>query len=739
MIQLFLERALNVSSAELPRVLYGWALRFIFSFGEIIGWTVVIAVAVSRFSIETLPIVFLGRAIFTIIGMMFFSVLIDRITARQILALNSLFAGVTLFAAFYNFSNGVVFLILALIASGMFLSQISIIISNYLEDFFTPREAERVVPLIESSETIGGILGGILLATLPFSELSGNILFIWIGTFGLFVALLYAFQPRLPFYLRKLDEESHEKYKPRFNWNAIVKSVSEIRRVPFLQILLTVLIFHWVIAHFIEFLYTKAVDESVHVVNEAEHGASLVHGLGALHIFLHGSALMVELFVSSKVLKALGNFAGFMVHVVLTLLSSISLLFGFGFTTAVLARNNFEMTTIIQRNAYETAYYAFRYGTLRSLREFFEGVVYPGATIIGTLLIIGIEHFFLEGHLMYVIPFMLVSLTLGMGLFALQLQKRFTEMTVQNLYSSIPIAQHHAVEIISQKGHGDSFEHLARLFQKYDDVPLKKKVLSSIAALGNVKAAEFLLEVACSGDAFSIFALKALVELGGSLRRTKASDAIRGPVSTGLQSLLEKSPDENVQLLALKGLAQYDPRLIEQYLDSPRPILQAEAAVQLWQMNLHKRKIRRLVHSFLKAGDKDAYRALAHMVGSIPLKQVKGALMPHHSSDDDELRLLSLYCLVKSNHFRELPTLMNLLLYGNEVIFTHGIQLIQRLNVMQKRKVAHALMPIAQLEQLPRTKEGKLMLDRAGALYEACDAYDEKAYLSSLVPVYSAS
>ena len=43
-------------------------------------------------------------------------------------------------------------------------------------------------------------------------------------------------------------------------------------------------------------------------------------GLGSLHIFLHSSALFVELFVSARILKSLGTFAGFVVHVVVTIL-----------------------------------------------------------------------------------------------------------------------------------------------------------------------------------------------------------------------------------------------------------------------------------------------------------------------------------------------------------------------------------------------------------------------------------
>lgn len=740
MIQYFFERTFNVSPSELPRVFYGWALKFFYRLGYIIGWTVVVEATVTRFSIGSLPIIFLGLAFFTIVGMMFFSVMVDRVSAKQLLNLNVFFAAATLLVAFLNYQNSTAFIVLVLVAAGMFLSQISIILSNYLEDFFTPLEAERLVPTIESSETVGGILGGILLASAGFSGLGEYLILFWVGSLGVFAFVMNIIYPRLPFYLEKLDRESHEKYHSRFGWNSIVKSVDEIRKVPFLQILLTVLVFHWIIANFIEFLYTKAVDESVHVVTDAEHEASLTQGLGSLHIFFHSSALFVELFVSSRILKSLGTFAGFMIHVVVTILSAFSLLFGYGFVSALLARNNFEMTTIVQRNAYETSYYAFRYGTLRSLREFFEGIVYPASTIIGTLLIIGIELFFVESDLMYVVPFMLVSLSLGMGLFALQLQKRYTHMTIQNLYSSIPIAQYHAVEIISRKGYKQSLDHLMRVFKRSHDSTLKLKIIASLSSLGDIKAVHFLLVLLKSSDArYCADALRSLRSLGQSLQRTKMDDEVRGVVSERLKSFIAHQSGQNLQLLALRALVPYDALSVADYLETGSSLLRAEAAIQLWGMNLERKKILHLVRTFLHSRDKEHFHALAHMVGEIPVRDIQKALEKYPSSDDEELRLVSFYSLIKANKFRYLPGLINLLLYGNEVIFEQGVELIQRLNSGQKRKVAHALMPITQLEQLPRTDAGKRMLHRVSEVYDACDAHDERAYLSSLVPAYSVS
>ena len=43
-------------------------------------------------------------------------------------------------------------------------------------------------------------------------------------------------------------------------------------------------------------------------------------------------------------------------------------------------------------------------------------------------------------------------------------------------------------------------------------------------------------------------------------------------------------------------------------------------------MNLHRRKIKRFIHSSLHSQDKERYRALAHMVGKIPIRDIQKVL-----------------------------------------------------------------------------------------------------------------
>lgn len=686
----FVQSVVKVSRDELPRVLYAWALRFFLKFGQIVGWTVVIAVTVTRFSIHLLPVILLAQALFTVAGALLFSVIINRFKGSQILLMNVGFAAVLLLFAFFYYEHDLVFTVFSLLANGIFLSQVSIILSNYSEDFFTPLEAERIVPTIESADTIGGILAGLLLASATFSDLGSVMMLVWVGCLAIFLFILFLVKPRLPIFLRELERNSPAVHSPNLSWNAISKSIDEIRKVPFLQILLTVLLFHGVIAQFIEFLYTKAVDESVHLAGHGDHETSLTHSLGILHVFLHGTALIVEFFVSSRILRSLGTFAGFLIHVVMIFFSGIAMVFGFGYLTAVLARNNFEITTIIQRNAYETSYYAFRYGTLRSLREFFEGIILPIAAILGTLLILGIEHFFLEEHLWAVIPFFLVSLALGMGVFAFQLQRHYTNMTIQNLYSDIPIAQHHAIEIISQKGHTGSFEHLKKIFDSTSSYEVQQKIVCSMGCLGGEKVAEFLAMLLRSEKA-NLYrnVLDSCQELGKMLNRSASGKRIRLLLRQSLITFLDREDVSlDVRAHALSTLSFFDHDALVSYLVSDSWLLRAVAAVDLWKSNLHREKVERV----LRLSDmEDNVLTLLYFVGRVRSRKFMRVFEALAASQDLENELIGKLGLFQFGERSVLQDLVNLLLSGNEVIFKKGLGLMHYMPSRFKNKIIYAL------------------------------------------------
>lgn len=479
---------INIFSKEVNKTYYSWLIKLIFRIGIIIGWTSIVAVFISHFGISRLPFLFMIQSIFTIVGMLAFSFLVERFHIKTLITISCFLASIMFFLAALFHQNQTLFFVFSIFGYGVFVPQIAIFSSNYIEDFFTPWECEKVAPILESSETIGGIVGGIFLATLPQAFAGYKVLYIWIFSLFAFLAVLYIFSP---------NEDTSVIVHHRLNTKSLQKSLTEIRRVPFLQALLLVFVVQWIITNLLEFQFTRVVDSSIGAISSvAQHEASLTHNLGSLQIILNFTILLVEFLAGSRILKVLGTFGGFLLHAIVTFLSFISLFFGFGYFSTILARNNFEITTIVHRNAYEASYFALRHGTQRAVREFFEAFLMPLAVIISTTLLIFVESFFVEGDDLAVVRLLLLFLALAMVFFSYYLKGTYTSLAKDLLRSTEIHSKMHGIEILSQKGHQNSFEILIEELNRGHEDQVVVKIIHALAKLHHKKALPHLLSFA---------------------------------------------------------------------------------------------------------------------------------------------------------------------------------------------------------------------------------------------------
>lgn len=488
MLKALVQRLLNLSPREGARTVYAWLIRLLLKIGIVAGWTSVVAMFVTRYSVSSLPLLFLFQAIFTMLGMLLFSFLLERFQVKTLIAISSLLAAVTFFGAALFNKHELIFFALSIVGHGMFLPQVIIFLSNYLEDFFTPWDCPRLFPLIESAETIGGIIGGLVLANAGLELMGHKMLYLWVVLIFLFLAVVYVLEPKKTPYYDKYGVATCKKGSC-INLDGLYQGLQEIKRIPFLQVLMMVFFVQWMIAHLLEFQFTKSIDEMIGTgVSLNEHEASLIHGLGSFQVILHIFALVVQLLLGSRILKFLGIFGGFVLHSLVTLLSVVSLYLGFNYFTALLARNNFEATTIIHKNSYEAVYYGFRHGAQRPVREFFEGLVLPLATVASTLILFAIQAFFIQAHFLPVVQLFLFFAAISMTYFSFHLQKNYISMVRrQLLYSPEKNAILHAVEILAQNGHKDSSKVLREGFEKCGDPEVKRKIVRALAMIEDQK------------------------------------------------------------------------------------------------------------------------------------------------------------------------------------------------------------------------------------------------------------
>lgn len=719
-----LEKVFNISVHEFPKTAYAWLIQLLQRIGFVMGWTTLVALFVSRFSIETLPLLFLGQAVLTILGMFLYSLFIEHFSSKFLVMGCAFIVGILLFIATFFVESNWIFFGLLFVAFGIFVPQLTIFLANFLEDFFTPLECERTNPIIESAQTIGGIIAGVLIAIFSSSIGSYKFFYIWILLLFLMVSLLFLLHPPASNYLHIFKKKTEARFNFRSQIEKVRSSIAQIKLISFLQGLLFIFLLHWVIAYLLEYQYTKVIEESIgQSASLQSHEESLTHGLGSFQILFHSTALVVQLLLASRILRKLGTVGGFLLHGIVTLLSACSLLFGFGYFTLILAKNNFELSGIIHRNSYEASYFALKHGTQRNMREFFEAFLYPLGTIIGTLLLLLIHFFFLEQHSTIVLQFILVFLAVVMVLLGLRLQHGYTHLSEDNLLNNDhKISKFHAIEILSQKGHRNSVDILIKALKNPKEIhEVKLKILESLGKMGHIKAFPTLLTFLKHSD--SELVLAAIRALGNfptfgkeifkegfsyysvikelkDLFLTTQDDDVRMAVIHALVQLqydqivpmlLDSLHHSSVQLTAacIKIFAFFhDPAIIailEPYLRDKNPFVRAQTVMALWQFKQFRRRLQLIVKTMLESPKREETLAICSVIGDLPGYDHKKLLIPFLTVLDPELRLYAAFSLLKFGYKGAGTYVVHLLFSRNSVVLKKAKQLLFHLKPDLKR------------------------------------------------------
>jgi len=782
-----IEKVLNIANHEMPRTLYAWSLLFLHRLGLIIGTTTLIAMFVAKFGINWLPVMILIQAALTIAGMMAFSFLNEHFSSKKLIPLCAFATGLILFISTFFVDQPYVFFGMILSVTGIFLPQLTIFISNYIEDFFTPLECERTFPVIESAQTIGGILGGLLITTVSPYIGSYKFFYLWILFLFLVVSVIFFFEPFSNEQQHIFQSQELTKRNFRSRVKKIKENLLQIKLTPFLQGMLIIFLLHWIIAHILEFQYTKLIDETAGHGGAGSHEENLAYGLGSFHMLFHASALVVQLLAASRILRKIGTVGSFLLHGLVTFFSSLSLMLGFGYFTVILAKNNFELSGIVHKNAYEASYYALKHGSQRQVREFFEGFVYPIGTIFGTLAVLFIQFFFLPEHSFLALQVILVALTLGIIFFALRLQHSYTKLSKENLLKSDQkIVKFHAIEILSQKGHQHHLPALIQVLKNpHEMVSVKLKVLEIFYKLCEPKTIPVLLDFLQAKDEELVYsAVKALggfKQLGDNifdqafsryrviaelkkLFTTTASEKVREAVIRAL-AVLHYEKIVPFLIEAMNGASEklhiaciqvcdlfHDPALADYLLPSLKshsPFVRAQTILALWQFPEYRNRLRSLLQQLSHSNKREDFLAYCSVIGDFGTKDDKQKLLSSFEVYDPVLKFSIAYALFKLGDEDAVTDLVHLLFSRNSLVLEKAKELFYSLKSDQKRflqnivqrMASQRLQPLFSNQAMP-SDEVENVIQRCKDVYLVLDLRDEAEHLhttlgASPVPLYA--
>ncbi|MFC1655300.1 HEAT repeat domain-containing protein [Patescibacteria group bacterium] len=682
-IGVILNKVMNISRDEWSRISISWLLQFFYRMAFVVTWTVLISMYVSRFGILALPYFFIIHAVFRIVGTFIYANIINRFRKENIILFTALIAAVLLFGALLisQISEaGFIFLTLPIIS--IFFSQLYILNSAFIEDMFSPLESERTFPIIESSETIGGVIGGIFIAVFASSIAPIYLMHMVIVSIIMIVPIIL-FHRQI---LKKLPFIHFKKKKEigKISLKKVKESFHHMSRIPFLKVLFLVILTQWIFHNLLEFQFTSAVfanigSESQHVEQE------LTHGLGSLQILFHSLALGMQLLVASRIISSLGIISSLLLHPVVTLLSLGALMFKFGFASAVLAKTNFEMTNIVHKSAYHTSYYAIEPKVREQVREFLEGFVHPLGTLIGMGLLLIFEFFFTGSFLNFSVTALMIIIMAFMLFVLLKNESKYTHISVKNLlHSKDPAIQLNAVEILGQKGHRSSVEILTRKLQQEnlnDEVRIK-----IIETLGRMKAETAILEILdClhnKNQKVRTVALKALdtFDLSGKHKRSypfsnyRANDTLKqlfaheedNDIKALIIRILTKINRHEIVPFLLKLLQTEDDRMkadciavcgnfddinlahyLLPYLESSDSRIRAYTIVALWKFKKYRVSLMEALKSMIFSNEKSVRLEGYYAVGEIKAIQEKNRLRESLKVQDEEEKFVAALSLAK--------------------------------------------------------------------------------------------
>ncbi len=646
-----LNRLLNVSSKEWPRICIAWALTLLARIGFIIGGSVMLAVFISRIGIELLPGLFLINALFMMTGTFLFKKLVHKVRREVLILSVVLVTAVSLLASiFFLERDTLMFFVCFLLAQSVMLSQLNILVSLFNEELFTPLESQRTFPIIESSETIGGIVGGLSLSLFATDIPTYKFILLWILLLLAIVPIVLLFNART-MDVPRLEEAEHEDSSHK----KMRDSLKEIRKIPFLKTLMVVIMLHWAMINVIEFQYTKAVQQDVYSVEEntlVEHSSNevalaeevitteeenyqhlLAQKLGLLHLIFNSAALFMQLIFASRILTFLGITSSMLLHPIVTFLNMIWMTLRFNFFSASMARGSYELSGILFKNAYDSSYYAIPHSIRMDTKEWMQGVMKPLGAMIGTILMIVLAFLLKDEEQTLALNIMLITMSVAMTLLLWGLGKKYTHMSEQNLSHKIDLPTRlNAIEILAQKGHEKTSAALQKMLKR-DSEPeiLKESILKTLGLQEDLGSISAILEMLShKNEHLRLAAVEALGHFQKLKEHLMEQSFTRYRVLESLKTRLENEPNESIREKLVYVFYNLAPDALTEFLMQNLQKENKHRAEFIRMLRLfHDSNLRFYLEEYLS--DKDAQVKAAAIVALWQFKPLRNELHHHLS------------------------------------------------------------------------------------------------------------
>ncbi|MDR3376392.1 MAG: MFS transporter [Ancalomicrobiaceae bacterium] len=717
-------RFLDVRKDEYGKVALTWLMSALLAMGYAIGWAAVHSMLVKRLGVEFLPYAYIGISLLGMFGSSVYLMFADSVRRDRLLIA---FAAVTATAlALSRFlvqerhvgeaelsTPLVLFFAIVLLTQGVGNSTLGTQVWTIIGDVFRPSQGRRLYPIIGTSGTIGGILGGLSINALLQTMGTANLVLVWAASIALLIPTTLILQRRFGGELkggRRAEAGTKESRMENLRVGARFFFSSSL-----MQVISGIAVMFWVVGSLQDFQYTRIMSATF----PSEEALATYYGYYAIAFNI--SALVIQFGLARHVLSRIGIGGGLTVLPMAIMGMFAVLLVDFTFLPGLVMRYVWDIIGMtVQGNTFHLAFNGVPSTIRGRVRGFLEGMVNPLGGILGGLVILGLRQGFGShvGGAFDVITLAGLAAAFLWVLISLNVKRSYMAAVVDNLGSSDRRTFLDAIECLEEHGNPQATARLMALLSS-DDRAARATAMATLGRLSHLPALRPISRLLLHPDELvRLDAVRAI----RSFRNTGKHPFLNHYLAERLHEVFSTDAAPAVRAEAARFLIEHRtpeemPRFVADLLRNPDPLIRGRVVETLMALDLGYADF--ALERVYDDPDPGVRAALIAGLWTIPERHddACGILVRLLAGADPAERLAGLRCIV-STGISDVPVPSDLLDttdHETRVLAALALLAAEPEGVHVDRAVAIVLGELADTERGPATRAALLpLLPRLG-------------------------
>lgn len=547
----------TITKEGLSRFLLGFALQTLFWFAYAIAWNLIHTLLVKRLGMGILPYSYILCNCAMILNSAIFIRYVDKIPKKSLLDWLSCIQVALLIASRIFIARSqaagssfdmelIIGIVLIIIAQSVLFTFLTAVwaVTN---DLFKPSEARRVYPLLSLGSFFGGILAGGTISVFVNYFGVPNLILLWILAMAGVITISIAGGR----YFKEVEIKYGFKKDLKQSFGQIIEYISTSNTIKAIIIIIFLARLTYIVE---DFQFTQAMNLSFH------DEASLSVFFGYYGILTSLTSLFVQIFVSRKLLLAIGVFRGFFYLPIIIGLCFLWLLLDFGFWAGFFLNYSWTLVSLaLQSNAYQLSYNVVPARVRGKIRGLIDGFASSIGAMLGGVILLVLNLFTGElGSLQYTLVSVLGIILCSLWLLTVAFGRQYyIKDLVRNLYAENRATVMDSLEFMEERREPAANQGLLDILHSTEarfDHGIKAKVMEVLARLGNYLSLRSLVLFLEESEAYL---RKNAVMAISAFRQLKRHSFAYHYLTNQMQYLFRHDPSGPVRLEAGKFLIRH--------------------------------------------------------------------------------------------------------------------------------------------------------------------------------------